>query len=141
MLGDNYFVPGVYTDTGSSILVTGDLTLDAQGNPDAVFVFQSFSTVGTAAGAASPAPHTRILLTGGAKASNVWWVAASSATIDTFTEFQGNIVAAVSITLNQGATSCGRMMAGAWVGGGGAITLDRAVVSVPGNVNAPAGCQ
>ena len=137
--GTNYFVPGVYTDTGSSIMVTGDLTLDAGGNPDAVFVFQSFSSVGTAAAAgAVPAGRTRILLIGGAKASNVWWLAPSSATIDTYSEFQGNILAAVSITLNNGATSCGRMMAGAWVGGGGAITLGGAnVVSVPGQPFAP----
>jgi hypothetical protein len=138
--GQSTFTPGVYV-SGTSIGITGDLTLDAQGNPDAVFVFQSGSTVGTAAGAVSPGVHTRILLANGAKASNVWWQAASSATIGTFSEFQGNIMAAVSITLNQGATSCGRMMAGAWVGGGGAITLDRSVVSVPGNVNAPASCQ
>jgi hypothetical protein len=107
-----------------------------------VFVFQSSSTIDTAAGAVAPGPHTRILLTNGAKASNVWWVAASSSTIGTFSEFQGNIMAAVTITLNQGANSCGRMMAGAWTGGpGGAITLDRAVVSVPGNVSAPATCK
>jgi hypothetical protein len=141
VLGDNLFYPGVYQSL-TSIMVTGDLTLDAQGNPDAVFVFQSSSTVGTAPGASGgPGTHTRILLVNGAKASNVWWVPASSATIDTFSEFQGNIIAAFSITLNQGAVSCGRMMAGAWVGGGGALTLGGAnVVSVPGNVNAPASC-
>ena len=42
--GDNYFVPGLYQST-TSILITGDLTLDAQGNPNAVFIFQSSSTV------------------------------------------------------------------------------------------------
>lgn len=139
-VGVNYFTPGVYQSI-TSIMVTGDLTLDAQGNPDAVFVFQSSSTIGTAAGAAPPMPpgtHTRILLIGGAKASNVWWQAGSSATLGLYSEFQGNILAAVSVTLNNGATSCGRMMAGAWVGGGGAITLGGGnVVSVPGQPFVP----
>jgi len=133
----NCFHPGVYT-AASTITVTGDLTLDAGGDQNAMFVFQAGSTVGTAAGAAPPGARARILLINGAKASNVWWVAGSSATVGTFGEFQGNIMAAVTITLNNGATSCGRMMAGAWVGGGGAITLGGAnVVSVPGKPFAP----
>jgi hypothetical protein len=133
----NCFHPGVYT-AASTITVTGDLTLDAGGDQNATFVFQAGSTVGTAAGAAPPGVRARILLVNGAKASNVWWVAGSSATVGTFGEFQGNIMAAVTITLNNGATSCGRMMAGAWVGGGGAITLGGAnVVSVPGKPFAP----
>lgn len=137
--GDNLFVAGVYQSL-TSILITGDLALDAQNNPNAVFIFQSSSTVGTADGAASPGVHTRILLLNGAKASNVWWQAASSATIGTNSEFVGNILAAASVTMKTGATSCGRLFAGAWVGGGGAFVFDSNVVSVPGNVNAPL-CQ
>jgi len=131
--GDNYFVPGVYQSL-TSILITGDLTLDAQGNSNAVFIFQSSSTVGTA-------PNARILLVGGARASNVFWQAASSATLGTGTVWQGNILAAASITMNTGATSCGRLWAGAWVGGAGAFVFDSNVVSVPGNASAPASCQ
>ena len=137
--GDNLFVAGVYQSL-TSILITGDLALDAQNNPNAVFIFQSSSTVGTADGAASPGVHTRILLLNGAKASNVWWQAASSATIGTNSEFKGNILAAASVTMKTGATSCGRLFAGAWVGGAGAFVFDSNVVSVPGNVNAPL-CQ
>jgi len=132
VLGHNWFTPGVYTSI-TSILITGDLTLDAQGNPNAVFVFQSASTLTTAAGAPSPGAHTRILLINGAKASNVWWQVSSSATIGTYSEFQGNILAAFDITLLTGAHSCGRLMAGAWVGGTGALVFDSNVVSVPGN--------
>lgn len=128
--GDNLFYPGVYQSL-TSMMVTGDLTLDAQGNPEAVFVFQSSSTVGTAAGAASPGPHTRILLTNGAKASNVYWQAATSATLGTYTEFQGNILAGASITMETGATSCGRLLAGAFTAG--QFVFDSNVVSVPGN--------
>jgi len=134
--GTNLFYPGVYQSL-TSIMVTNDLTLDAQGNPNAVFVFQSSSTVGTADGSAPPVPHTRILLINGAKASNVWWVAASSATLGTYSEFQGNILAAYSITMKTGATSCGRLLAGAWVGGNGAFVFDNNIVSVPGQPFAP----
>lgn len=138
VLGQNLFYPGVY-NSGTSILVGNDLTLDAQGNPNAVFVFQSASTVGSAAGVASPGTHTRILLINGAKASNVWWQAGTSATLGTSSEWQGNILASASVTMNTGATSCGRLLAGAFTAG--AFVFDSNVVSVPGNVNAPATCQ
>jgi hypothetical protein len=132
VLGDNYFTPGVYI-SNTSILISGDITLDAQGNPDAMFVFQSASTLTTADGSASPGPHTRILLVNGAKASNVWWQVGSSATIGTSSEFEGNVLAAFDITLKTHASSCGRLMAGAWVGGGGAFVFDSNLVSIPGN--------
>ncbi len=130
VLGDNWFTPGVYT-SGTSILITDDLTLDGQGDPNAVFVFQSASTLTTADGA--PGIHTRILLTNGTKASNVWWQVASSATLGSYSEFQGNILAAQNITMKTGSTACGRSMAGAWVGDDGAFVFDSNVVSVPGN--------
>ena len=128
--GDNLFVPGVYQSI-TSILITGDLTLDAQGDPNADFIFQSSSSVGLAAGTAPPGPHSRILLINGAKASNVFWQAATSATLGAYSEFQGNILAAENITMETGATSCGRLFAGAWVGGAGAFVFDSNVVSVP----------
>jgi hypothetical protein len=132
VLGDNWFTPGVYTSI-TSILITDDITLDGQGDPNAVFVFQSASSLTTADGAASPGAHTRVLLTNGTKASNVWWQVASSATIGTYSEIQGNILAAFDITMKTGATACGRSMAGAWVGGNGAFVFDSNIVSVPGN--------
>jgi hypothetical protein len=132
VLGDNWFTPGVYTSI-TSILITGDITLDGQGDPNAVFIFQSGSSLTTADGAPSPGAHTRILLINGAKASNVWWQVASSATIGSYSEFRGNILAAFDITMKTGATACGRSMAGAWVGGAGAFVFDSNVVSVPGN--------
>ena len=137
VLGDNLFFPGVYQAT-TSILITDDVTLDAQGNPDAVFIFQSSSSIGSPDGNAGV--HPRILLINGAKASNVFWQAASSATLGTFTEWQGNILAGVSITMKTNATSCGRLFAGAFVTSG-AFVFDSNVVSVPGNVNAPPTCQ
>ena len=129
--GDNYFVPGVYQSL-TSILVTGDLTLDGLGDPNAAFIFQSSSTVGAATGA-------RILLVNGAKASNVFWQAGSSATLGGASQWQGNILAAADITMVTGATSCGRLFAGAFTAG--AFVFDSNVVSVPGNVNALPTCQ
>jgi hypothetical protein len=130
VIGQNVFTPGVYTSI-TSILISDDLTLDGQGDPNASFVFQSASTLTTADG--SIGTHPRILLTNGAKASNVWWQVGSSATLGTNTEFQGNILAAFDITMKTGATACGRSMAGAWVGGAGAFIFDSNIVSVPGN--------
>ncbi len=130
VLNDNLFYPGLYQSL-TSILITGDIMLDAQGDVNAVFIFQSSSSLDTAAGAISPAAHTRILLRNGAKASNVWWQVGSSATLGTYTEFSGNILASASITMETGASSCGRLLAGAFTAG--AFVFDSNVVSVPGN--------
>lgn len=129
--GDNLFYTGVYT-SNTSILITGDLTLDAQGDENATFVFQSASTVGTA-------PNARILLVNGAKASNVYWQAGSAATLQTNTIWNGNILAYDNITMVNGTSSCGRLFAGAFTDG--AFVFDSNHVSVPGNVNAPVGCE
>jgi len=134
VVGQNLFHPGVYQSI-TSIGIHDDLTLDAQGDPNAVFVFQSSSTVITAAGAAPPGTRTRILLVNGAKASNVWWQVATSATLGAYTEFQGNILASASITMVTGATSCGRLLAGGFTAG--AFVFDSNVVSVPGQPFAP----
>jgi hypothetical protein len=137
----NYFTPGVYT-SASTINVTGDLTLDALGDADAVFIFQAGTALNVAAGAAPPmvvSPpsgiHTRILLVNGTKASNVWWSVGSSATIGLFSEFQGNVLAYTTITMDTNATACGRMLAGA--SGAGQLTFDSNIVSVPGNPFVP----
>ena len=123
--------PGVYISASSTTIgVTGDLTLN--GGPTDVWIFQVPSAL-TSAGS------SRILLTGGAKASNVWWFVGSSATLGTGSTFNGNILASASITMLNLATSCGRLLAGAE--GSGAFVLDTNIVSVPGNPNAPVGCQ
>lgn len=122
---------GVYISaTSSTIGVTGTLTLN--GSATDVWVFQAPSALTTAVG-------STILLTGGAKASNVWWYVGSSATIGTNAIFNGNILASASISMQNLATSCGRLLAGA--AGSGAFVLDTNTVSVPGHPNAPAGCQ
>jgi hypothetical protein len=126
-LGGNTLGAGIY---GSATLgLTGTLTLDAQGDPNAVFIFQAASTLVTASA-------SRILLINGAQPCNVFWRVASSATLGTNTGFVGNILAAQSITLNTGATLAGRALALS-----AATTLDSNVITAancaPGTTTPP----
>jgi ice-binding like protein len=118
--GGQTLVSGVYT-SAADIFVGGDLTLDAGGDPAAVFIFQAKTgTLNTAAGISSGVPNTRVLLSNGAQACNVYWQVGSSATIATFTQFVGNVLALQSITVNTSATlDTGRVLAR-----NGAVTLD-----------------
>ncbi len=105
-LGGMTLAPGIYKSTSTLLIQSGSLTLDAQGNPNAVWIFQvasDFTTVGGAGGS--------ILLSGGAQAKNIYWQIGSSATIGDFTSFKGNVLALTSITMNSGATAEGRMLA------------------------------
>jgi hypothetical protein len=102
---------GVYKST-SSLELTGNVTLDGQGNPNAVFIFQIASTLTTGSG-------SHVLLTNGASACNVFWQIGSSATLGTGSIFKGNILALKSITLTTGADVQGRVLAR-----NGAVTLD-----------------
>jgi hypothetical protein len=115
-LAGRTLTPGVYT-SASSLGLSGDLTLDASGDPNAVFVFQAGSTL--TAGSAS-----RVLLIGGAQACNVFWQVGSSATIGTSSAFAGNVLALTSISMTTGATLQGRALAR-----NGAVTLDTNTVT------------
>src|SRR5664280_2576546 len=137
VLHKDLFYPGIYKTTSGGMLITGDLTLDAQGDANAVFVFQSDSTLTMAAGA--PGSYSRILLINGAKASNVWWWVGSAATFGTYSEFQGNVLVYSNLTMTTGATSCGRLFAGASTDG--AFVFGANVVSVPGQPFAPGGTR
>ncbi|MEO8621030.1 MAG: ice-binding family protein [bacterium] len=100
-LGGTTKAAGVYC-TASGIGVTGTLTLDGGGDPNATFVFQAGTSLTTAGS---------IVLINGAQARNVWWQVGSSATIGTASAWQGNIVALTSITLVDNATLLGRALA------------------------------
>jgi hypothetical protein len=102
-LGGRTLPPGVYC-AASSLAVTGTVTLDGQGDPDARFVFQMGSTLTTGTTAS-------IALINSAQAQNVWWQVGSSATLGTGTTFRGNILALQTITLNDNATMLGRALA------------------------------
>jgi hypothetical protein len=98
--------PGIYKSTSTLLIQSGDLTLDAQGDANAVWIFQiaaDFTTVGGAGG--------NVILIGGAQAKNVYWQVGSSATIGNNTAFKGNIMALTSITMNANAVAVGRMLA------------------------------
>ena len=107
---------GVYTST-SSLANSGDLTLDAQGNPSAVFIFQISSTLTTGSG-------SHVVLANGAKACNVFWQVGSSATLGTNSVFKGTIMALTSITVTTGVNLEGRALAR-----NGAVTLDTDVIT------------
>jgi hypothetical protein len=122
-LGGLTLTPGVYFFSSSAAL-TGTLTLDNQANPSAEFVFQIGTTLITA-GSSSV-----VTINGGpTPGSNVFWQVGSSATLGTYTAFQGHILADQSITLNTGAT----MFDGSALARSGAVTLDtnRIVNAVP----------
>jgi Ice-binding-like len=111
-LAGQTFLPGVRTASSSLLLSSGSVTLDAQGDPNAVFIFQIDSTLITGS-------STTILLAGGAQACNVFWQVGSSATLGTGTHFVGTIMASASITATTAATIHGRLLART-----GAVTLD-----------------
>ncbi|MDO8413783.1 MAG: ice-binding family protein [Gallionellaceae bacterium] len=97
--------PGVYTVPAGVSNLTGTLTLDGQGNANAAWVFQMPSTL-----ISSPGSVVNVINTG--SGAGLYWNVGSSATLDTTTSFQGNILALTSITLNTGATiGCGRALA------------------------------
>lgn len=102
-LGNRTLTAGAYRYT-SDALLTGPLTLDAQGDPNAQFVFEIGSALTTA-------PASSVLLINGASPCNVYWQVGSSATLDTTTAFQGNLMALTDISLNNAATVTGRMLA------------------------------
>jgi hypothetical protein len=118
-LGGQTLTPGLYTSTSSLAISSGDLTLDAQGNANAVFIFQMASTLTTTVG-------RQVILTGGAQAANVFWQVGSSATLGTGSVFKGNILALASITVTTGATVEGRVLART-----AAVTLDTNTITKP----------
>lgn len=106
---------GIYKSP-STIGITGTLTLDAQGDPNAVFIFQAGSSLTTAAG-------SQIVLINGAQACNVFWQVTSSATLGTGTLFKGNILALTFILDSGNSTVEGRLLAR-----NGAVTLHNSTV-------------
>lgn len=116
-LGGTTKTDGVYDSEDGTFELTGTLTLDAQGDPSAVFVFLTESTLVTGGSSV-------VSLVNGAQACNVFWQVGSSATLGTSSTFRGNIMAMESITLTTGANVEGRVLAR-----GGAVTLDTNTVT------------
>jgi hypothetical protein len=110
-IGGETLTPGVYT-SASSMMLTGTVTLNGAGNPNAIFIFQAGSTVVTAS-------SSRVVLENGAQACNVYWQVGSSATLGTSSTFVGTLMALTSATVTTGVTVDGRVLAR-----NGAVTLD-----------------
>jgi type VI secretion system secreted protein VgrG len=119
--------PGVYESTAHGPLgLTGQLVLDGQGNNNAVFIFQTDSTLTTG-------PGSTIELINGASECNVFWQVGSSATLATGSVFVGNILALTSITVNDSVTVHGRALAR-----NGAVTLLNDTFTAPSCIPAAA---
>jgi len=128
-VGGHTLYPGLYWSAtslaiGSSGGPTEILYLDAQGDPNAVFVFQMGSTL-------TVFPYCSIVLSGGAQAKNVYWQVGSSATLSGYNIFKGNILADVSIVVDAGSAVEGRLFAGSGPGGAGAVTVQSSTITVP----------
>ncbi len=111
-LGGTTKTPGIYNSAAGTFGITGTLTLDAAGDPNAVFIFKTASTLITAG-------SSNVVLANGAQACNIFWQVGSSATLGTNSTFKGNILALTSATLTTGANVEGRVFAR-----NGAVTLD-----------------
>lgn len=103
-LGGQGLVPGVYFQAGTMNLSGPALTLDAGGNPDAIWIFRAGSDLIVGPGAS-------VNLVNGAQACNVYWQVASSASLDDGADLVGTVMARTAITLNAGATVQGRVLA------------------------------
>jgi hypothetical protein len=110
---------GIYDSAAGTFGITGTLTLDAQGDANAVFIFKTASTLITA-------NNSNVVLLNGAQACNVFWQVGSSATLGTGSTFKGNILASESATLTTGANVEGRVLAQ-----NGAVTLDTNTITKP----------
>lgn len=103
-IGGLTLTPGLYKSTSTLAISSGDLTFDAKGNPNAVFIIQIASSLTTTSG-------RKVILSGGALASRIFWQVGSSATFGTTSVFKGTVLAMQSITFNTGASIDGKALA------------------------------
>ncbi len=116
-LGGSTLVSGVYNNP-SAFGLTGTLTLNAAGNPNAVWIFQAGSSLVTAS-------SSNVVLINGAQGCMVFWQVGSSATLGSNSTFVGNILSLQSITANSGASVTGRLLAQ-----NGTVTLDTNTIAL-----------
>ena len=103
-IGGLTLTPGLYKSTSSLSISSGDLTFDAKGNANAVFIIQIASALTTTS-------DRKVILAGGASAANIYWQVGSSATFGTTSVFKGTVMAMESITFNTGASLTGKALA------------------------------
>ena len=102
-LGGKTLTPGVYTSQSGTFGITGTLTLNAQGDPGAVFIFKTATTLISASA-------SQVSTINGAQSCHLFWEVGSSATLGTSSSFAGNILALQSISLNDGVSVGGRVL-------------------------------
>lgn len=119
--GGRTLTPGIYKSTAGMLVQAGNLTLNARGDANAVWIFQIADNLTTVAGTGG-----NIILTGGAQAKNVYWQTGGSATIGAGTSFNGNVLALNSITLSSGATVVGRLLART-----GSVSMNTNIINKP----------
>jgi len=129
-LGGLTLAPAVYKAAGGSFQITGsDLTLDAQGNANAVWVFQTASTL-TVGGPGAP---RNIILINGAQAKNVFWQVGSAATINGAGggTMVGTIIASSGVSISTAGNAAITTLNGRALGLNASVTLVNAVINVP----------
>ena len=122
-LAGNTYTAGVYNSAAGTFGMTGTLVLDGENNADATFIFQTASTLITAA-------TGNVTFIRGAQACNVFWKVGSAATLGAGSNFSGSILAHDTITLGDGVTVSGRLLA-AEQGNAGAVTLIHDTITKP----------
>jgi len=118
-IGGQTLAPGTYTSSSTLAISSGDLTLDAGGDENAVFIFQIASALTVTTG-------RQVILAGSAQAKNIYWQVGSAVTLGTYSDFKGNILALDAITMETGASLEGRAFAR-----NGALSLDTNIVTKP----------
>lgn len=118
-IGGLTLTPGLYKSSGSLEISSGDVTFDAKGDANAVFIIQIASSLTTTSG-------RKVILSGGALASNIFWQVGTSASLGTTSVFKGTIMADQSITMDTGAAIEGRLLARI-----AAVTLDSNTIVLP----------
>ncbi len=139
LAGEN-LVAGIYSFGAAATNLSGTLTLNAQADPSAVWIFQASSALVTSDSSTVAFTNLPPGVTAAQLACNVYWTVGSSATIASGTSFVGTILASASITAVSNATVTGRLLAGNAAGAGGAVTLDMNTIIRPtGCATLPAG--
>jgi hypothetical protein len=110
----------VYWSSSSFGITLVDLTLDAKGDPNASWVFQSESSLNVGS-------NVKVILTNGAQPKNVYWHVNSAATINANAQMKGTILASAGISMNSGAKLDGRAISLV----GGPVTLLNNIINVP----------
>jgi hypothetical protein len=123
-LADLTLGAGVYNSASGTFGMTGTLTLDGANDPNAIFIFQTASTLITDS-------TGNVALIRGAQACNVFWKIGSAATLAANSTFRGTVLAHDDISLGDGVTVDGRLLAGAQPSGAGAVTLIHDTISRP----------